>query len=197
MTNQTTQKEIPAEIKGWNWGAFFLNWIWGLFNNTFIALLCFIPCLNVIMPFVLGFKGNEWAWKNKNWESIEAFKATQRKWALAGLAVFTLVLLGSGAAIFGTFTLMKKSDVYQGSLQILGSNETIKSTLGEPIETGFFVTGNINVSVDSGTATISYSISGPKGEAKVYVNAHKKFDTWEYDEVSVELDNGEIVNLIQ
>ena len=32
-------KPIPPEIDRWNWGAFLLNWIWGVGNNTFIALL--------------------------------------------------------------------------------------------------------------------------------------------------------------
>lgn len=29
---------VPEEIKGWNWGAVMMNWVWGLFNGTFIAL---------------------------------------------------------------------------------------------------------------------------------------------------------------
>jgi len=41
MLNQpidTDQPAIPAEIDRWNWGAFLLNWIWGIGNKTFIAL---------------------------------------------------------------------------------------------------------------------------------------------------------------
>jgi hypothetical protein len=36
-------KPIPPEIDRWNWGAFLLNWIWGVGNNTFIGLLTLIP----------------------------------------------------------------------------------------------------------------------------------------------------------
>ena len=25
---------LPSELRGWNWGAFFLNWVWGLGNQT-------------------------------------------------------------------------------------------------------------------------------------------------------------------
>lgn len=46
--------EIPAELDRWNWGAFFLNWIWGIGNSTFIALLALIPIVNIVMIFVLG-----------------------------------------------------------------------------------------------------------------------------------------------
>src|SRR5215813_2581633 len=50
---------VPPEIRGWNWGAFLLNWIWGICNDTYIALLMFVPLVNVVMIFVLGAKGSE------------------------------------------------------------------------------------------------------------------------------------------
>lgn len=28
---------IPPEIRGWSWGAFLLNWIWGIGNSVFVA----------------------------------------------------------------------------------------------------------------------------------------------------------------
>jgi hypothetical protein len=61
---------VPAELDYWNWGAFLLNWIWGIGNNTFIALLMFVPLVNIVMLVVLGAKGNEWAWRNKRWSDI-------------------------------------------------------------------------------------------------------------------------------
>ncbi len=77
---------VPAEIIGWNWGAFLLWWIWGIGNNTYISFITLIPFLGqIVMPFVLGVKGNEWAWQNKQWESIEHFKMVQSQWALGGL----------------------------------------------------------------------------------------------------------------
>jgi len=84
---------VPAEISGLNWGAFLLNWIWGLGNSTYIALLTLLPFINVIMVFVLLFKGNEWAWRNKHWESVEEFKSVQRKWAIWGLIILILGIL--------------------------------------------------------------------------------------------------------
>ena len=84
---------IPPEIKGWNWGAFFFNWLWGIANSTYIALLCLIPFVNIIMIFVLGAKGNEWAWKNKRWYTIEQFKRVQRNWAIVGFILFGLSVL--------------------------------------------------------------------------------------------------------
>jgi serine/threonine protein kinase len=76
---------IPDEIKGWNWGAFFLSGFWPLTNRVWIGLLCWVPYIGSLGGFVLGSKGNEWAWKSRKWRSIEQFKAHQRGWTIAGL----------------------------------------------------------------------------------------------------------------
>ena len=92
---------IPNEVKGFSWGGFLLTWIWGIGNNTWIGLLALLPFLSLIIAFVLGFKGREWAWKNKHWDSIDHFKSIQRKWAIWGLVIpgfFVVVFL------FGFFT---------------------------------------------------------------------------------------------
>lgn len=89
-SHQDITDSIPAEIDEWNWGAFFLHGIWGLGNKTYIALFAFVPVINVVMMFILGFKGNKMAWKNKEWESIEHFKSVQRYWNIAGLVAFVI-----------------------------------------------------------------------------------------------------------
>jgi len=86
---------LLPQLYGWNWGAFFLNWIWGIGNNTFIALLTLIPLINIVMIFVLGAKGNEWAWQNKRWQNAEHFKRVQRLWAIWGFVLFSLGIIFS------------------------------------------------------------------------------------------------------
>jgi hypothetical protein len=81
---------LPPQLYGWNWGAFFLTWIWGMGNNTTIAFLTWIPIANFVMIFMLGAKGNEWAWQNKQWTSIEHFKRVQKLWAIWGFILFVL-----------------------------------------------------------------------------------------------------------
>jgi hypothetical protein len=85
---------VPEEVKGLSWGAFFWIWIWGLFNRVWMSLLVFIPVVGFFVPFVLLFKGREWAWQNKAWESAEHFNRVQRKWGIAAL-----IFLGLGLAI--------------------------------------------------------------------------------------------------
>ncbi|GBD89139.1 hypothetical protein BMS3Abin03_03089 [bacterium BMS3Abin03] len=84
---------LPPQLQGWNWGAFFLTWIWGIGNNTWIAFLTWIPLVNFVMIFVLGAKGNEWAWQNKYWQGIEHFKRVQKLWAIWGFVLFLIGIL--------------------------------------------------------------------------------------------------------
>lgn len=109
--------DFPAELQGWNWGAFFLNWIWGIGNRVWISLLvlplALIPFLGgigvLVMMIVLGLKGNEWAWKNRHFESVEQFRAVQKTWALWGVIIFVLGLVAS--AFFFTALIAALSEV--------------------------------------------------------------------------------------
>lgn len=105
-TNETLElaNQLPDKLKKFNWGAFLLTWIWGLGNKTYIALLVFplallgvIPVLGYVAQLAfsiwLGIKGNELAWKNKEWQSIEHFNKIQKRWATAGVIVLLLMLL--------------------------------------------------------------------------------------------------------
>lgn len=79
---------VPAGLGSWNWGGFLLTWIWGIGNNVWWSFLVFVPYLGaLVMPWVLAFKGNEWAWQSKRWDSIEHFKRVQHTWAMWGLGI--------------------------------------------------------------------------------------------------------------
>lgn len=89
---------FPHELAGWNWGAFFLSWIWAIGNSVWIGLLAlagFIPVFGwiiaLVTAIVLGAKGNEWAWKYRHFDSIDQFKSVQKAWAIWGLV---LVIIG-------------------------------------------------------------------------------------------------------
>ena len=92
-SGQGKRSQVPIEITGWNWGAFLLSWIWGVSNRVWISLLFFIPYVGFLIVFVLGAKGNEWAWRNRQWDSIEHFRRTQRKWAWWGLIVWMVFVI--------------------------------------------------------------------------------------------------------
>jgi len=99
-SGQGKTAELPDGIQGWSWGAFFLNWIWGLGNRTYLSLFCLIPYVGLIMAIVLGFKGREWAWRNKEWDDIDHFNRVQRLWSVWGVGLIVgAAALGFVAAI--------------------------------------------------------------------------------------------------
>jgi len=84
---------VPAEVKKWNWGAFWTTWIWGLANNSYYTFLAFIPYFGLIWMIACGLKGNEWAWKNRRWSNVEGFHAYQHKWAKISNITMGIILL--------------------------------------------------------------------------------------------------------
>lgn len=84
---------VPAEVKGWNWGAFMYNIFWGIGNKTYLPLLCLIPVFNIFWVFVCGFKGNEWAWEKGDYNDVETFKAVQETWNRAGFVQFIIAMV--------------------------------------------------------------------------------------------------------
>ena len=86
--NSASEQSLPAGAFKWNWGAFLMSWIWGPGNRTYIALLCLVPVVNLVMIFVLGANGSKWAWKNGKWESTERFNRIQGLWTAFGLGLW-------------------------------------------------------------------------------------------------------------
>ncbi len=107
-SGQGSTSVVPEEIKGWNWGAFFLNWIWSIGNQTYIGLLSLIPYAGVIMAIILGVKGNDWAWQNRKWESIEQFKEVQKKWTMWGFIILAIYIILLVAVVIPMFTAIRQ-----------------------------------------------------------------------------------------
>lgn len=185
---------VPSELRGWNWGAFLLNWIWGLGNNTFIALLMFVPLVNLVMPFVLGAKGNEWAWRNTRWRSVAHFRSVQRIWTLVGVVVYVAIIgLALGLAML-FITLLKSSDAYQLSGELLRDNPVVERVFGKPIETGI-PSGAINITGSHGKADLSYSVQGPQASGTAYVEASKIRGKWTIEHLELKI-NGATQRLV-
>ena len=86
----TKNATVPQEVKGWNWAAFLMPAIWGIFSGVpYTALLfaaVFLPPM-IQYPIMigasvfLGIKGNELAWRGKKWHSTKHFKVFQQQWS--------------------------------------------------------------------------------------------------------------------
>jgi hypothetical protein len=105
---------VPAEIKKWNWAAFLMPSVWGIFSGVPYTVVLFgavlLPPLAQFVVMVcasvyLGARGNELAWKGKKWRSVEHFNAFQKQWTswavkltLAVVAVLLFFMLANSGA---------------------------------------------------------------------------------------------------
>lgn len=157
--------------------------------------LAFVPFAGLVMPFVLGAKGSAWAWRNKRWESVDAFRATQRKWARWGLVVLVLFVAFFIGIFVAIFASLKSSGAYKITVQALNSDREAVEMLGQPISTGI-PGGSIRVTGPDGEASLSFNAEGPNGEGTVYVTATKSLGQWQIDDAVFEnAETGERIDL--
>ncbi len=146
---------VPKEIQKWNWGAFWLTWIWGISNKTYISLLVFLPIANIIIPFYLGKKGNELAWQNMNWDNEEHLLQAQRSWSIAGwvfaIIIITMIILGQ----VQNYNKIKESErITSEIISSIEENQEVINLIGEDYE----VINAGGISVDNKANYLAYTL---------------------------------------
>jgi hypothetical protein len=118
-------------------------------------------------------------WFERNW-----------KWLVpVGCLPIILTIVAAVALIVGlVFGMIRSSDVCQEAVARAKSNPAVIAALGQPIEEGFLVTGSIHTENSSGEADLSIPISGPKGSAKIYAEARKSAEKWEFTVLHVVIE---------
>ena len=179
--------ELPYELRGWNWGAFVLSWIWGIANKSYISLLViplsFIPFLGLGMSVYLGVKGNELAWKNRQFTSLDQFRQIQKTWSYWGIALFastcllivpgilaTLVISQLGSATVKAHDSSRKSDVielgkvvelYKSNMETDASGNAVKYVLPSSLaEIEKQTESTVNLVDPTTKEPYSFSVSG-------------------------------------
>ena len=94
-----------AELRGWNWGAYGLSWIWALAHRlTLLGLITLLGWLlggvvGIAFAVYLGAKGNELAWRSRPFRDLDGFREVQRPWAVWGHLVFVVQVVAFIAVI--------------------------------------------------------------------------------------------------
>jgi hypothetical protein len=74
----------------------------------------------------------------------------------------------------------------------------VETALGTPIEAGWFVMGNINISGSSGEADLAIPTSGPYDKATIYAVAEKSAGQWTFLTLVVKIKStGDRIDLLQ
>ena len=125
------------------------------------------------------------SWLGRNW-----------KWLL--FASF-LVMVCFGLGIFALImSWMRSSDVALEAVARAQANPAVVQRLGARIEEGWLTSGSINVGTGgSGDADLTVPISGPKGNATVYVAARRIAGVWNYSDMIAGIEStGEKIDLL-
>jgi hypothetical protein len=127
------------------------------------------------------------SWWNRNW-----------KWFLP-VGCLTIVLVFAcfiGAIAMAASAAMKSGDVYKESMARASNDPRVTAALGTPVKSGFFVSGNVSVTNDTGNADIAIPLSGPKGKGSIHSVAEKSAGKWEYSTMTASLPDGSSVDLL-
>jgi len=125
------------------------------------------------------------SWLGRNWKRL--------------LLVSFLVMVCAGLGIFALImSWMRSSDVALEALARAQANPAVVQRLGARIEEGWLTSGSINVGTGgTGDASLTVPISGPKGNATIYVAARRIAGVWNYSQMIAGIEStGEKIDLL-
>lgn len=128
-------------------------------------------------------------WWQRNWKWMVPVGCT---------GMIALIVLAIGGFLMLVMSVMKSSDAYDQAMVAARAHPALQQALGEPIEDGFFPRGNISLEGSSGQADLTIPLTGPEGEATLYVIAEKRAGQWRFLTLEAELaSDGQRVDLLQ
>ena len=139
------------------------------------------------IPPPLYYPPQKPGWWSRNW-----------KWFLPTLflVIVVLPLATCGGLVYVIMSSLKDSEVARESLARAQANPVLVEKLGKPIRMGMWVGGSINVTPADGRAELVLPISGPKGKGMLAVSAVKTAGEWHYKVMTVTVEGGGRVNLL-
>jgi hypothetical protein len=83
---------------------------------------------------------------------------------------------------------IRSSDAYKQAMAKANANPEVVLRIGQPMQPGWLVSGNISVSGPSGDADLAIPVSGPKGKGTIYAVAKKSAGQWTFSRLEVEIE---------
>jgi Cytochrome oxidase complex assembly protein 1 len=119
-------------------------------------------------------------------------------WVLpAGCLSIVIAFVGLVAALtFFVFATVRSHDIYRQSLALALADPRVIAQLGQPIETGWYVLGQIDVTPSTGDADLIIPIHGSKASGQIFATAKKSGGDWVYSKLSMAPESGREINLL-
>ena len=126
----------------------------------------------------------DWAWKHK----------------LMMVPIVLALMLSICAGFVGLIYVSALNGVrahpfYQQALTLAGENAQIRQAIGQPVTGGFITKGNIQVDEENenGSADVEIPVSGPTGDGRLLVRGWRIEGTWQIDNLTASLSNGQVI----
>lgn len=103
-----------------------------------------------------------------------------------------------GAIFVFVHSMMSHAEPTQVALARAQANQWVVQRLGTPIKPGWLITGNIELTGDTGHVDLVIPVSGSHGSAEVHVVADREFGRWQYKEMKMgSRDSEQTIDLLE
>ena len=126
------------------------------------------------------------SWFRRNWG-----------WVVALGCLSPLLLAGGcvAALVFTVFSAIRATDVYEDAIVRAQNDPRVIAELGRPVKVGWWMTGNVSLDGDRGTADFSLPLNGSRNRAMLQVEARRDGGGWDYSVLRVQVRNGGVIDL--
>jgi|GEM_PF-3263452 len=161
------------KVKGWNWGPFILTFFWTIFHGFWgMAILSIIPGIGFLIGIILGFKGNEWAWKIDKHKNYHIFIEQQRRWNKVGIIfiiMYSVIFIPTFSFFGYTIYDIKYGKTYTKISHTINNTEKLTDLLGHPIQINSF----FNFNIKNNFARYEFDVVGPKNRGRIVLKQYK------------------------
>lgn len=119
------------------------------------------------------------SWWDRHWKWVVP------SGCLGCLGLIVAFIVGIAFLVFSALT---STDVYRLGVERAQGHPQVIEALGEPVTTGWMLSGSVNVSGPSGDADLSIPLEGPEGTATLYIVANKEAGIWNFTILEVEIE---------
>jgi hypothetical protein len=141
-------------------------------------------------------------WFSKNWYWVVGLGCALPTLCCVVLAVASSVFTDGATklvanAVESASDAAKNSEAYIGALAIVNDSPEVKALLGTPVQAGVLSKTNVERVNGSEKMSMTFSVTGPKGEGSVELVANKSATgAWRYSKLTLE-SKGKMVDLSQ
>ena len=130
----------------------------------------------------------------------ESWLDRHARWKIPlGCLIVIFLFCGFVAVIFTVLDVsFRKSTVYQEALARAGQSSEVVNHIGEPLQPGRVLQGQLNVSGSTGSAKMAIPITGPRGKATILLDARKVDGGWVFRTLDVQFEgHSDSVSLLE